>query len=79
MRPNLPRGQAPAKGILHTEQREPAKTITRVDGTTAEQRDPRGYWLGQHAAPTSTRLRRLGVRAVGRRQYLKQMKGARRG
>lgn len=71
MRPNLHRGQAPAKGILHTEQRTPAKTITRADGTTEEQCDPRGYWHGQHTNPARAKKRAAVKAAGGIRQFKK--------
>ncbi len=78
MRPNLHRGQAPAKGILHTEQRTPSRIITRADGSTVQQSDPRGYWRGQHTNGPRKAWRDL-VAAVGRRQALKRVKEQRRG
>lgn len=79
MRPNLPRGQAPAKGILHTEQRTPRRAVLGADGKVKEiVNDPRGYWLGQHEASGEKTQRRLIVARFGRRQYLKQIKAFRR-
>ncbi len=78
MRPNLPRGQAPAKGILHTEQREPQRVTTGSDGKPKTTSDPKGYWLGQHTNKGKAPRRAL-IDAIGRRQTLKREKEQRRG
>ena len=79
MRPFLHHGQPPAKGILHTEQRQPL--ITRLDahGRPEPVSDPRGYWRGpHHATPERTARRVLIARLGRRRQFLKQIKERRR-
>lgn len=79
MRPNLPRGQAPAKGILHTEQRLPLRLTAQTNGKVGEfVSDPRGYWLGQHTNADKA-PRRAMLAAIGRRQTLKRVKEQRRG
>lgn len=72
MRPSLHRGQPPAKGVLHVEQRTPVTLGGPVGG------DPRGYWLGQHEATLERRARRKLIAHLGRRQFLKQIKERRR-
>ena len=77
MRPQLHRGQAPAKGVLHIEQRSPICTITGADGKLSKG-DPRGYWA-PHKASTEKKARRKLVAALGRRQFLKLNKERHRG
>mgnify|MGYP003558237078 CR=1 FL=1 len=65
------RGQAPAKGILHIERREPVKLAEAqglLDGPV------HGFWLGYHAASQEKRARRFAMRILGRRQVLKTAK-----
>jgi hypothetical protein len=69
------KGQPPAKGILHTEQRTPAIARPGLGGPLT---DPRGYWLGQHSATPERRARRVLIARLGRRQFLKQIKERRR-
>lgn len=72
------RGQAPAKGILHTEQRAPMKRVVSPQGGSEDIVDPRGYWAGYHAASQEKRTRRFDMRILGRRQVLKTAKYAKR-
>ena len=79
MRPQLHRGQASAKGILHTEQRTPVQHGVAADGKpTLTEGDPRGYWA-PHSASAEKRARRALVAHYGRRQFLKLNKERRRG
>lgn len=71
------RGQAPAKGILHTQERQPERQVVRQNGTPQVITDPRGYWAGQHTNPTANEWRRLKAR-IGARQAIKQRKLERR-
>jgi hypothetical protein len=71
------RGQAPAKGILHTEERVPARDVLGPNGLPEKALDPRGYWAGQHTNPTANEWRRLKAR-IGARQAIKQRKLERR-
>lgn len=71
MRPNLPRGQAPAKGILHFEQRQPLIVKTNTQGNIERIADPRGYWLGQHTNPARSKKRQAIKVAGGIRQFKK--------
>lgn len=72
------RGQAPAKGILHAEQRAPMKRVVSQLGGSEDIVDPRGYWAGQHEAPQDKRRRRAAISRFGRRQFLKLTEWGRR-
>lgn len=78
MRPFLHRGQPPAKGILHVEQRQPATTRLNANGQAEQVSDMRGYWHGQHHASDERTARRVLIARLGRRQFLKQIKERRR-
>lgn len=77
MRPNLHRGQAPAKGILHVEQRMPVRVITHANGGSEEIRDERGYWLGQRTNPARAKKREAVKVAGGVRQFKKIVRNLR--
>lgn len=78
VQPFLYRGQPPAKGILHTEQRTPMKTRTGADGRPEQVADTRGYWLGQHTNKAK-RAKREALKKFGARQVRKVIKEQRRG
>lgn len=78
MRPYLHYGQAPAKGILHVEQRQPMKREVSAEGNSLDVPDPRGYWLGQHLNPARAQ-RRAAIKAAGGIRQFKRQQGANRG
>lgn len=81
MRPNLPRGQAPARGVLHVQRFAPMVLRFDEDGRPrpplVDPDAPPGYWCGQHTnlANNAGRARK---RVIGARQLRRRMSALRR-